>query len=273
MPETAALLSYSSAGLMFALGLRHGLDPDHIAAIDGLTLRAMEQRPRSAPWVGTLFSLGHGLVVTLIALAVSLMSRQWDVPDALERYGSWVPIGLLLLVGVLNLWSLLSQTDYQLVGWRSWLLPSRFRQSSHPVLVVLIGMFFALVFDTATQAAAWGYVAGAKGGAWLALSLGLVFTIGMVITDTLDSRLLATMIRRAQRDEARRFRRFLGWAIVMLSFGMAGYGIAIHVEPALELGDDAYFVLGVSLFLCFGAAYVWTLWKTRGRGAGTPVRG
>ncbi|MFO1318085.1 MAG: nickel transporter [Burkholderiales bacterium] len=263
MSETAALLSYSSAGLMFALGLRHGLDPDHIAAIDGLTLRAMEQRPRSAPWVGTLFSLGHGLVVTLIALAVSLMSREWVVPAALERYGGWVPIGLLLLVGGLNLWSLLATADYQPVGWRSWLLPSRFRQSSHPVLIVLVGMFFALVFDTATQAAAWGYVAGARGGAWLALSLGLVFTLGMVITDTLDSRLVATMIRRAQRDEARRFRRVLGWAIVALSFGMAAYGIAVHVDASLELGDDAYFILGVGMFLCFGTGYLWTLWKTR----------
>lgn len=263
MPDTAALLSYSSAGLMFGLGLRHGLDPDHIAVIDGLTMRAMTQRPRSAPWVGTLFSIGHGLVVTLIALGVALVSREWRVPEELAAYGGWVPIGLLILVGVLNLWSLLAQPDYEVTGWRSWLLPNRLRQSSHPALVLVIGMFFALVFDTATQAAAWGYVAASEGGAVLALCLGLVFTLGMVITDTLDSRMLATLLRRSQREEARRFRRLLGWAIVTVSFGMAAYGIAARVHPAVELGDDAYFVLGVGLFVFFGSGYLWTLRKAR----------
>jgi len=262
MPETAALLSYSSAGLMFGLGLRHGLDPDHIAVIDGLTMRAMAQRPRGAPWVGTLFSLGHGLVVTLMALGVALVSREWRVPDELAEYGGWVPIGLLILVGVLNLWSLLARSEYQVTGWRSWFLPDRLRQSSHPALVLLIGMFFALVFDTATQAAAWGYVAASQGGVPLALALGLAFTLGMVITDTLDSRMLATLLRRSQREEAQRFRRMLGWAIVAVSFGMAGYGIATRVHPAAELGDDAYFVLGLGLFLLFGSGYVWTLRKT-----------
>ena len=33
----AELISYSGLVLMFVLGLRHGLDPDHIACIDGLT--------------------------------------------------------------------------------------------------------------------------------------------------------------------------------------------------------------------------------------------
>ena len=39
------LLSLSDLGLMLTLGLRHGLDPDHIAVIDGLTIRALDQRP------------------------------------------------------------------------------------------------------------------------------------------------------------------------------------------------------------------------------------
>ena len=47
------LLSLSGLGLMLALGLRHGLDPDHIAVIDGLTIHALDQRPGMAPWVST----------------------------------------------------------------------------------------------------------------------------------------------------------------------------------------------------------------------------
>ncbi len=263
MQEAGELLSYSSAGLMFALGLRHGMDPDHIAVIDGLTMRAMEQRPRTAPWVGTLFSLGHGLVVTAIALAVAVASQQWAVPEEMARYGSWLPILLLILVGFLNLRSLLAHHEYTPVGWRGWLLPGRLKQSSHPLLVMFVGVIFALVFDTATQAAAWGFVAATQGGAMLALTLGLVFTAGMVITDTLDSRLLATMLRRSQREEALRFRRGLGWAIVIVSFGMAAYGVATHLDESLELGDDAYFALGVTLFLLFAGAYTWMLRRTR----------
>lgn len=54
-------LSTSGLVLMFVLGLRHGLDPDHIACVDGLTWRALNRaQHRHAPWIGTLFAIGHG---------------------------------------------------------------------------------------------------------------------------------------------------------------------------------------------------------------------
>jgi nickel/cobalt transporter (NiCoT) family protein len=40
------------AALVFALGLRHGFDPDHLVAIDGLT------RTSKSRWCGLFFSLG-----------------------------------------------------------------------------------------------------------------------------------------------------------------------------------------------------------------------
>ena len=43
-----AVVSGSALGLVFLLGLRHGLDPDHIAVIDNLTFPAAEERPRLA---------------------------------------------------------------------------------------------------------------------------------------------------------------------------------------------------------------------------------
>ena len=56
----ADLISFSGIMLMFVLGLRHGLDPDHIACIDGLTWRTLDHdhNHRLAPWVGTLFAVG-----------------------------------------------------------------------------------------------------------------------------------------------------------------------------------------------------------------------
>ena len=49
-----------------ALGMRHGKDPDHLAAIDGLT----RIRPRLPN--GVFLTLGHGLVVILLAPSLSL---------------------------------------------------------------------------------------------------------------------------------------------------------------------------------------------------------
>lgn len=263
MIENAELISYSGVATMFALGMRHGLDPDHIAVIDGLTLQAIGERPRIAPWVGTLFSLGHGLIVTLIAALVAAMSQQWALPESFSRIGGWIPIALLMLVGVLNLRPLMHNADYRPVGWRSWILPRRLRQSSYPPVIFLIGVLFALVFDTATQAAAWGYVAAAQGGLSLALLLGATFTAGMVVTDTLDSRVVATLAQRARGQQMQQFRRVLGWAIVLMSFGMAAYGIGTKLSPALELSDDAYFYLGASLFVAFAGAYFWAVRQVR----------
>ena len=89
--------------LVFALGLRHGFDADHLATIDGLTRFNARSNPRWARFCGTLFSLGHGAVVVAIALAVSLLSRRWTAPEWLEMSGAWISIVFLTLLGVLNL--------------------------------------------------------------------------------------------------------------------------------------------------------------------------
>ena len=42
--------------VVFLLGVKHGLDPDHLATIDGLTRFNAALRPRLARWSGFLFS-------------------------------------------------------------------------------------------------------------------------------------------------------------------------------------------------------------------------
>ncbi len=258
----AELNSLSGLMLMLILGLRHGLDPDHIAVIDGLTLRAVEQHSAVQRWVGTLFALGHGLVVTLIAMAVSKASLSFGISASVAAIAGWVPTVLLIVVGCLNLRALLRVGDYHSVGWKSRFLPQRLRSSSHPVVILLVGMLFALVFDTATQAAAWGYAATAQGGLLAAFYVGLVFTLGMVITDTLDCRLACQMLHNANHQGARRYRRVLGWLIVGLSFGIAGYNISSHFFPELTLSDTAYSTTGAMLFGLVLCGYVWLAWHT-----------
>ena len=256
----ADLISFSGIMLMFVLGLRHGLDPDHIACIDGLTWRTLDHNHDLAPWVGTLFAIGHGLLVTGIAVGVNQLSRGIHVPDTAVTVFGWIPTLLLLLVGTLNVRQLLVPGHaYQPTGWKLRLIPRRLRNHSNPLAIVLIGVLFATVFDTATQASAWGYVATNSGGILAAAGAGLVFTLGMIITDTLDGRLLCRIVRRADGEAAgRRYRRTLGWLIVALSYGVAGYNIGKALVPAIELGEVGYSTVGASLLAIVVLMWAWT---------------
>jgi high-affinity nickel-transport protein len=89
--------------LVFLLGLKHGFDADHLATIDGLTRYNALRRRGFARYCGALFSLGHGVVVLGIAVAVGLASERWDAPEWLEASGAWISIGFLTLIGIVNL--------------------------------------------------------------------------------------------------------------------------------------------------------------------------
>jgi len=60
-----------AAVLACSLGLRHGLDPDHIAAIDNVTSKLMQAGKRPVA-VGFLLALGHFAVVVLASIAIAL---------------------------------------------------------------------------------------------------------------------------------------------------------------------------------------------------------
>ena len=82
--------------LAVALGMRHGVDPDHLAAVDGLS------RVRPSPLNGVLFALGHGGVVTLLAFpAASLLGRV-----DLEAFALPLGLGLFGLLVSLRLYAL-----------------------------------------------------------------------------------------------------------------------------------------------------------------------
>src|SRR5690242_21614220 len=91
------------AAVVFLLGLKHGLDPDHLAAIDGLTRFNAGRRPIVSRWSGLLFSAGHGVVVTLVAVTVATVATQWRVPTWLDGAGTWVSIAFLAVLGTANL--------------------------------------------------------------------------------------------------------------------------------------------------------------------------
>jgi nickel/cobalt transporter (NiCoT) family protein len=244
--------------LMLVLGLRHGLDPDHIAIIDGLTYRSIAERRRSAPWIGTLFALGHGLTVTAIAVALGAMAGSLTLAPREIMVLHWLPVALLILVGAFNLRSLIGPQQYTPVGWKSRLLPGFLRNSAHPFAIFGVGVLFALVFESVTQAAAWGYAAAHHNGAGMALLSGLTFTAGMVVTDTLDGRLMVRLLGSARAPEQLvRYRRRTGWLVVALSFGSALYSIGAHFRPTWEADEHVLGIAGGLLFSSLLAACLW----------------
>src|SRR5262245_23538457 len=57
--------------LAYSFGIRHAVDADHIAAIDNVTRKLMQEGKRPVT-VGLFFSLGHSTVVVLATIGVAL---------------------------------------------------------------------------------------------------------------------------------------------------------------------------------------------------------
>jgi hypothetical protein len=99
----AALAAVASKGLRFGLvltafgfGFRHGIDWDHIAAITDIT--SSQQERRQSLEFGTLYALGHALVVlTLGLLAIVAGDR---LPDGVDKVMVRVVGATLLLLGI-----------------------------------------------------------------------------------------------------------------------------------------------------------------------------
>src|SRR5882757_11404245 len=79
-----------TAFLAYSFGLRHAVDADHIAAIDNVTRKLMQEGKRPVA-VGFLFSLGHSTVVVLgsAAIAATALSLQHRM-DAVRHIGGVV---------------------------------------------------------------------------------------------------------------------------------------------------------------------------------------
>ncbi|WP_051377787.1 hypothetical protein [Derxia gummosa] len=163
------------------LGARHGMDADHLAAIDGLVrLHSRAGRTRLARLAGALFSLGHGAVVLAVALAC-LHAGGLKLPDWLDRAGSLFSIGCLGLIGVFNLRAALLG-DAPVPGWRGRLV-KRAPVFGRAWGGLLLGMLFAISFDTLTLALWFGGVGLERGSALAGAGLALAFTAGMCATD------------------------------------------------------------------------------------------
>jgi len=243
--------------LIFLLGLRHGLDPDHITIIDNFSMRLTKKGSRIACYTGTFFALGHGLTITLMSLAITLGFDLFNLTQHTPNWLVWVPTVLLLIIGYLNLSSLLKSETYQPVGWRSRFLKIKAPEKINALSVFFTGLLFALVFDTATHVTALSYAALSADRVWASLLFGLIFTSGMVIADTVDGVLLYRISSVGLSDKVvLRYRRIMGWIIVISSFTLAAYNILSTFFSELTLSSTASSTAGILLVLVVAFMYV-----------------
>lgn len=213
------LLSSARYGLLLGLapvaygfGLRHAVDPDHIAAIDNTTRKLMQDGKRPVG-VGFFFSMGHSTVVfalsVLIAFSAAYVKKNLPHMQSVGGIiGTSVSGGFLLIIATINaivLWDIYktwrqvrkggTYDDQSLDEYLSnrGLLARLFR----PLLKTVnnswnmypIGILFGLGFDTASEVGILGMSATAGGGGmpvWFILLLPLLFVAGMSLIDTTD---------------------------------------------------------------------------------------
>jgi nickel/cobalt transporter (NiCoT) family protein len=206
-----------------ALGMRHGTDPDHLTAIDGLS----RIRPRATN--GLYFALGHGVVVTLLAVGIGQI-----VSDRVAFLGPW----MLIFIGVVNLVKLFRKSAQPLEKTRRPIVAQPF----------LLGMLLAAGFETASQFSA--LILAGETNPWL---LGIVFTSGMVLVDGFDGYLAASTQKLAVTGEtnARKASLVLGILVVLFSFGLGA-------SELLGMDLDNYALpVGLTLFAVVISIRLW----------------
>ncbi|SCK26629.1 HoxN/HupN/NixA family nickel/cobalt transporter [Vogesella sp. LIG4] len=205
-----------TALLAYGFGLRHAVDADHIAAIDNVTRKLMQENKRPVT-VGFFFSLGHSSVVVLasvaIAIATTVMRGRFDAfRDVGSVIGTSVSALFLFAIACMNLVILKSiyqawrklrsggsyvDDDFDLLlanrGFIARLFRPLFRMITRSWHMYPLGFLFGLGFDTATEIGLLGISAtqAAHGlSPWSIMVFPALFSAGMSLIDTLDGHLM-----------------------------------------------------------------------------------
>jgi nickel/cobalt transporter (NiCoT) family protein len=248
-------LLLGTAVLAYSFGLRHAVDADHIAAIDNVTRKLMQEGKRPLT-TGLFFSLGHSTVVILATIGVVVTAAAFK--DELESFhtvgsmiGTSVAAVFLLIIAAINIVILLNvfrafrrvkqdgaiaPEDLDVMVAKGGLLARIFNrlfrmigQSWH---MYPLGFLFGLGFDTATEIGLLGIAATeATSGLpiWSILIFPALFTAGMTLVDTANSVLMTGAYGWAFQNPIRKL--YYNLTITFISVV-----VAVVVGGALALG-------------------------------------
>jgi high-affinity nickel-transport protein len=205
-----------TAMVAYGLGLRHAVDADHIAAIDNVTRKLMQEGKKPVT-VGLFFALGHSSVVLIASAAVALTAsaigaRSQGLREIGATLGTLVSFGFLWLIAVINLvtlrgvWAAFRRVratgtyehddlDTMLVqgGVAARFFRPLFGLMRHSWQMFPLGFLFGLGFETATEVMLLGMSAeqASHGVSFASIILfPAMFAAGMTLVDTTDGALM-----------------------------------------------------------------------------------
>jgi high-affinity nickel-transport protein len=204
-----------TALLAYGFGLRHAVDADHIAAIDNVTRKLVQEGKRPL-LAGLCFALGHSAVVILAAAAIAVTASVLVPLEKARSVGgilsTCISAAFLLTVAALNLVIFISvwktfrrvrgggsytQKSFDLLlnqrGLIARLFRPLFRLVERSWHMLPLGFLFGLGFDTATEVGLLGVSAtqGARGTpVWSVMIFAALFAAGMLLIDTADGVLM-----------------------------------------------------------------------------------
>jgi high-affinity nickel-transport protein len=206
----------ATAVLAYSFGLRHAFDTDHIAAIDNVSRKLMQQGRRPVG-VGLFFSLGHSTIVVALSIAIAIAATELQTHfDAFKAFGAvvgtLVSALFLFAIAFANILVMISlyrafqtvraggnfvEDDIDLALANRGLLGRLFRRFFRLVEkswhMYPLGVLFGLGFDTATEVGLLGISAtqASQGlSIWSILVFPALFTAGMTLLDMTDSILM-----------------------------------------------------------------------------------
>ena len=210
--QSFALTWLALGVLTFTFGLRHGVDADHIAAIDNTTRKLLAERKRPLT-VGTWFSLGHstvvvGMIIGLVAATQSIYAAEPSLKAAGSIVGTLISGSFLWLIGLINLLVVIEvyrifqrmkagrsgeaelEAELNKRGFMSRYFNRLFKVIESPRQIYPVGILFGLGFDTATEVVliAASVAVGVSNAipVYYVLVLPLLFLCGMTLVDTTD---------------------------------------------------------------------------------------
>lgn len=253
-------LALSLCLLAYGFGLRHGLDADHIAAINSVTckLLANSSKQNIQNGIGFFFSLGHSTVVIMLSAFVALTSTSIHAYfPKISTYGAiagtFCSIFFLLLFAITNL-VILAEIIKDIShknkttrlhninpgGILSKILTPLLNTVTKIWHMYFVGFLFGLGFDTATEVALVGisaYSVTQHISIWGIMLFPALFTAGMCLVDTTSGMLIFRACNWAYIDATRK----LYYNLVITLFSLltaaliAGYEIVNIILSRLNL--------------------------------------
>jgi nickel/cobalt transporter (NiCoT) family protein len=302
-----------TALLAYSFGARHAVDADHIAAIDNVTRKLMQDGRRPLA-TGLYFSLGHSTVVVLAAIAIAASAAaatpELSTLGTLGRIlGTALSALFLFAIAGANLFVLGAvyrsfsrvraggrYVDEHLDGLleRRGLLGRLFR----PLVRLIgaswqmypLGFLFALGFDTATEIGLLGITAAeASHGLplWSILVFPALFTAGMSLIDTADGLLMLGAYGWAFAKPVRKLYYNLTVTFISVAVAVAVGGVEALGAAADMLGlegrfwsapaalNDHFAALGFLIIGIFAASWIVSLiiYRVKGYDALETTRG